>query len=161
MTGLALAVLRLALAVIFVAHGSNTLFGAWAAPGVGPGGLQNTAAHFAALGLHPEFAYAVASGVIQLAGGVLLGIGWFARWASIALLAVVSVAVWKEQVKWGFFLNWIGTPGQGHGLEYSVALAAALVCFVLAGAGEWSIDGLRARSAASQAAGRARLRGKV
>jgi putative oxidoreductase len=161
MTGLALAILRLALAVIFVAHGSNTLFGAWTSPGIGPGGLQNTAARYAALGVHPEFLYAVISGVVQLVGGVLLGMGWLARWAALALLAFVALSIWKEQLKWGFFLNWIGTPGQGHGLEYSVALGGALVCLVLAGAGEWSIDGLRARSAASQAAGRARLRGKM
>ena len=161
MTGLGLAVLRLALAVIFVAHGSNTLFGAWSSPAVGPGGPQNMATHFAALGLHPEFVYAVMSGVVQLAGGVLLGIGWFARWASLALLGLIALGVWTEYLKWGFFLNWTNTPGLGHGVEYAVALGGALVCFVLAGAGEWSIDGLRARSAASQAAGRARLRGKV
>jgi putative oxidoreductase len=161
MTGLGLAVLRLTLAVVFVAHGAHELFGVWAGPGVGPGGVQTSAAHFSALGLHPEMLIAVAAGLVQLVGGALLGIGWLARWASIALIAYLSIGVWKEQLKWGLFLNWTGTANQGHGLEYSLAIGGALVCLVLAGAGEWSIDGLRARSASSRAAGRARLRGKV
>ena len=127
----------------------------------GPGGVQNSAAHFAALGLHPETLIAIVAGVVQLLGGFLLGIGWFVRVASIALIAYLSIGIWKEHLKWGLFLNWIGAANFGHGVEYSMAIGGALLCLVLAGAGEWSIDGLRARSVASRAAGRARLRGKV
>jgi uncharacterized membrane protein YphA (DoxX/SURF4 family) len=46
-------------------------------------------------------------------------------------------------------------------MEYAVVMIAALVCLTLAGSGEWSIDGVRSRSAASRAAGRARLRDRV
>jgi putative oxidoreductase len=161
MAGLGLVVLRIALAVVFVMHGSNKLFGMWAGPGVGPGGLQNTAAQYAALGLHPEFLLAVLAGVIQFVGGLLIGVGVLTRWASAALVLYLALGIWKEHVHWGFFLNWIGTPGRGQGVEYSIVLIGALVCLVLAGAGDWSLDGRRAHSRARQAAGRARLRGKL
>jgi putative oxidoreductase len=161
MAGLGLVVLRLALAAVFVAHGAHKLFGVWGDPGVGPGGLQITASQYAALGLHPEFLLAVLAGVTQLVGGLLLGLGYFTRWAAAAIVIYLGVGAWKAHLQWGFFLNWIGTSGRGHGIEYSVALAGALVCLMLTGAGDWSLDGLRASSTAARAAGRARLRGKL
>jgi putative oxidoreductase len=161
MPGLGLLVLRLVLAVVFVAHGANILFGAWAGPGVGPGGLQITAQQYAALGLHPEFLLAVLSGVTQLIGGLLLSIGLLTRYASAALVIYVGMGLWKEHLQWGFFLNWIHNPRQGLGIEYSVTLAGALICLAFIGGGSWSIDGQRQNTRAARAAGRARLRGKV
>jgi uncharacterized membrane protein YphA (DoxX/SURF4 family) len=52
------------------------------------------------------------------------------------------------------------TPGVGHGVEYNLMLIAALLCLALGGPGAFSIDHSRERSAASDAAGRARLRSK-
>ncbi len=158
MTGLGLLVLRLALAAVFVAHGANILFGLWGGPGIGPGGLHATAAQYAAFGLHPEMLLAVLAGVVQLAGGLLVGFGLLTRPAALALALYVGLGMWIEHVKWGFFLNWIRNPQQGLGIEYSLTLAAALVCLMLAGGGEWSIDGRQVHRRAARAAGRARLR---
>jgi putative oxidoreductase len=156
MSALGFAVLRLGLAVVFVAHGAHTLFGTWAGPGIGPGGLDHTAAYLDSLGLHPAFLLALLAGLTELAGGCLVGIGYVTRWAALALVGDVGISIWKEQLQWGFFLNWAGETGHGHGVEYSVVLAAALVCLLLAGPGEWSIDGQRDRSAAYRASARAR-----
>ena len=161
MSGAGLAVLRAVLAVVFAAHGAHILFGAWPGPGAGPGGLEATAHEYAALGLHPEFLLAVLSGVTQLVGGLLLLIGLLTRYASVALLAYVGLGIWKEHLQWGFFLNWVRSPQQGLGVEYSVTLAGALICLILIGGGDWSIDGRRVQSRAARVAGRARLRGKV
>jgi putative oxidoreductase len=161
MAGLGLLVLRLALAAVFVAHGSNELFGAWAGPGVGKGGLANTAALYASLGVHPEFVLAVLASVTQLVGGLLVGVGYFTRWASAAIIIYLAIGIWKAHWPWGFFLNWTGAPGRGQGIEFSVVLTSALVCLILTGAGRWSIDGQRASSRATRAAGRARLRGAM
>ena len=161
MPGLGLVILRLVLAVVFVAHGTNILFGSWAGPGVGPGGLQVTAQQYAAMGLHPEFLLAVLAGITQFVGGLLLAGGLLTRYASVALLIYVGVGLWKEHLQWGFFLNWIRSPQQGLGIEYSVTLAGALIALALIGGGSWSIDGQRQSTQASRAAGRARLRGKV
>ncbi len=159
--GLGLAVLRLALATVFIAHGAHILFGLWPGPGIGTGGLDLTAQSFAAMGLAPAFPLAVLVGIIETLGGVLLAIGWFARVAAPLLAAVVAVAIWKAQWTYGFFLNWTGVSDRGQGYEYSVLLIGALVCLALTGAGEWSIDGQREATRASRQAGRARLRGKL
>lgn len=153
--------LRLVLAVVFIAHGANKLFGLWAGPGIGVGGPDVTAQFFAAVGLEPNFPLAVAVGAIELVGGILLVIGWFTRIAAPALIIVTIVAIWKVHYQWGFFLNWVGAPDRGQGMELSIVLIGALLCLALAGAGEWSIDGTREKSAQSRAAGRARLRGKL
>jgi putative oxidoreductase len=161
MVSLGLLVLRLALAVVFFAHGANILFGSWSGPGIGGGGLTATAAYYVSLGLEPGWALALLSGSVQLIGSVLLGFGFLTRWAGMALAGFVAVGVWKEHLKWGFFLNWTFAPNQHHGIEYSLLLASVLLAFILGGAGDWSIDGYRQNRAASRAAGRARLRGKV
>lgn len=161
MIGLGLAVLRLALATVFVAHGAHILFGLWAGPGIGSGGLDLTAQAFAAMGLTPAFPLAVLAGIVEFAGGILLAIGWFTRVAAPLLALVICVTIWKMQWAYGFFLNWMGAPDRGQGFEYSVLLLAALVCLSFTGAGEWSIDGQREASRASRQAGRARLRGKL
>jgi len=159
--GLGLMALRLVLAVVFIAHGAHRLFGLFAGPAIGVGGPEATARIFATFGLEPNFPLAVLAGGLALLGGVLLAIGWFTRLAAPILAIVTLVAVWKTQWPWGFFLNWVGVPDRGQGFEFSVVLIGALVCLTLTGAGDWSIDGTRANSAAARAAGRARLRGKI
>ena len=158
MTGLGLAVLRLTLAGALLAHGIHQLSGMFAGPGNGPGGLAATAAYFSGLGLEPGFAFAVLASTIQVLGGFLIAIGLLTRWASIALLGYLGVLVWKDQSRWGFFMNWVLDPTRGHGYEYSLLIAGGLLCLVFAGGGDWSIDGRRANRAASRASARARLR---
>src|SRR5205823_10667578 len=102
MAGLGLVAIRIVFAVVFVAHGANILFGAWAGPGIGPGGLQSTANQYAILGLHPEFLLAILAGVTQLIGGLLIGFGLLTRYAAAALLIYVGIGIWKEHLKWGF-----------------------------------------------------------
>ena len=148
--------LRVAIAAVFVVHGAHILFGLWSGPGVGPGGLDPTSARFDAAGLSPGYVMAVLAGVIQLGAGALLGIGWLVRWASIALLFYLGITAWKMHLPWGYFLNWVSSPGRGHGLEFAIVIAAALVCLILTGGGALSLDGCRASHAASRAAGRAR-----
>jgi putative oxidoreductase len=161
MNGLGLLVLRLTLAVVFVAHGAHTLFGVWSTPGIGPGGITSMGAFYASVGLEPGGPLAFLAGVTQLIGGVLLAFGFLARWASIALATYIGVGLWKVHVHWGFFLNWTGAADRREGMEYSVIVGGALVCLILAGAGDWSVDGRRSSREARAAAGRARLRGKV
>ena len=148
--------LRLTVAAVFTMHGLHTLFGLFAGPGVGPGGLDAASARLDAAGFTPGHVMAVLAGLVQLGGGALLAAGWLTRWASLALLVYTGITAWKLHARWGFFLNWVGDPGRGHGLEYVLVLAAALVCLMLAGGGAVSLDGRRSSRAASRAAGRAR-----
>jgi putative oxidoreductase len=147
------AVLRLTVGTVFVAHGAQKLFGVW-----GGGGPEGTAAYFSQLGLNPSYPLALAAGVTELMGGLMLILGAYILVASPALLVVMGVAVWKVHYMNGFFLNWGLAPDQGHGFEFNLVLAAALVALMLTGAGAFSIDRRRARDAEAEAAGRARLR---
>ena len=149
---------RLAVAVVLFAHGAHTLFGAFAGPAIGPGGIDQLTAHYVALGLQPALALAALTGVVQVAGSLLLLIGWLARYAAAVNGLVVILGIWREQAAWGFFLNWTGDPNRGHGVEYAIVLLAAMLLIVFAGAGDLSIDGRKARRVAARAAGRARLR---
>jgi putative oxidoreductase len=160
MNGLGLFVLRLALAAVFIAHGAHTIFGVWSTPGIGPGGLIATGEFYTALGVPGGAWIALLAGVTQFCAGVLIGLGWFTRGAIVALLIYLAAGFWKVHMHWGFFLNWQGVAGRREGMEYSILVAGALVCLLIAGAGEWSFDGRRESRSARAAAGRARLRGR-
>lgn len=161
MSAIGLALLRLALAVVCLAHGTHTLFGWWSNGGIGPGGLTQAAAYLAAAGLKPAFPLAVLSAVAEVVSGVLLVFGWFTRIAAIIQIVDIGIGMWTMHLKWGFFLNYTNDPMRGHGVEYWIVMLAALACLALTGPGALSIDGRRANRAAARAAGRARLRGKV
>jgi Predicted membrane protein len=151
------AVLRVAVGVVFVAHGAQKLFGVWG--GAGPSG---TAAFLAQLGLTPAMPLALLAGLVELAGGLMLILGALTLIAALALAIDMGVATYKVHLANGFFLNWNLTPNQGHGYEFGLVLIGALVALMLTGPGALSIDGRRARSAEAEAYGRARLRaGKV
>jgi putative oxidoreductase len=149
-------VLRLAIGAVFVAHGAQKLFGVW-----GGGGPSGTAAFFQALGLSPAYVLALLVGLVEFVGGLMLIGGAYTMATAAVLAAEMVVAVWKVHLPYGFFLNWTGAPGVGHGIEFNVVLIAGLVSLVLGGPGAFSVDGRRARTAEIDAYGRARLRGGV
>lgn len=147
------AVLRLGLGLIFAAHGAQKLFGVW-----GGGGIAGTTAFFEQLGLPLARILAVAVGVTEFGGGLLLILGAFTSVAALALGVVMLGAIWTVHRPHGFFLNWSLAPEAGFGYEFNLALLAGLLCLALTGAGALSIDGRRADAAEREAFGRARLR---
>ena len=147
------AVLRIALAMVFIAHGAQKLFGIWGGPG-----LDATAGFFAQMNLQPAMPLAFVISVLEFAGGLLLLAGAFTFVTSLLLAVDMIVAIITVHLEAGFFLNWNLVPGQGHGFEYNLTLMAALICLMLTGPGALSVDGRRASHAAAAAAGRARIR---
>jgi putative oxidoreductase len=106
----------------------------------------------------PGFPLAVLVGLTQFVGGLLLVGGYLTRWSATALALVTLLLAWKSHFAWGFFMNWLGEPGRGHGVEFALLLIAACICLALTGGGDWSLDARRARRDSYLAAGRARLR---
>jgi putative oxidoreductase len=145
--------LRIAVGAVFLAHGAQKLFGVW-----GGGGLSGTAAFFAQLGLSPAYPLALFVALVEFLGGLLVMAGAFTFVTAIVLTLNMLVAVWKVHLANGFFLNWTIAPGQGHGYEFNLVLIASLVSLTLTGPGALSVDGWRAQTAETEAAGRARLR---
>ena len=149
-------VLRVVCGVMFVAHGMQKLFGMFDG-----GGLAGTAAYLDSLGLSPGYPLAVAVGLTEFVGGLMLVAGVLTRYVTVALIAVMLGAIWSLHLGNGFFLNWANTPGRGHGVEYDLVIVAALLAIMLSGPGALSVDYRRARSAEAYAYGRARLRNKL
>jgi uncharacterized membrane protein YphA (DoxX/SURF4 family) len=145
------------LGVALVTHGAHGLFGVFAGPNVGPGGLSQVTSYMAALGLTPAFGVAVTDGVIRLGGGLLVGAGWLTRAASAVVATYLFLMLFRDNARWGLFLNWTLDPARGHGMEFSLVLIGGLLCLTLPGAGAWSIDGVRSRAGAERAAGHPRL----
>ncbi len=112
--------LRIALSIIFFAHGYPKL------AHLG-GGMQG---FFVEHGLPGYFVYV--SGALEVFGGMALMLGLFTRPAALLLAAEMSVAIWKVHSSKGYLAV--------H--EYEFPLALAVACFALAtvGAGAFSLD---------------------
>lgn len=144
MHGGGITILRLALGVVFLAHGLPKLL-----PVFG-GSPAETAAMFEASGLQPALLLVLIVGVIELFGGAAIILGVWTRFAAILLAINMGVAIWKIHLPHGFFLNLSLEPGVGHGYEFAMVLLGGLVCLLLNGPGVVSIDGYRARTGATR-----------
>ena len=118
--------LRMTIGGTFVVHGTQKLFG-WFG-GYGPDG---TGQFFESLGLRPGKRNAVAAGVTEASGGVLIALGLATPLATAGLSAVMitalRTAVWNEGFK----------PATG---EHEVLLAAAALALTDTGPGAPSLD---------------------
>jgi putative oxidoreductase len=119
--------LRLALGIIFVAHGAQKVFGMW-----GGKGLAEFATGDAPLGLRPGWLWLGAAAISELVGGALVLIGLATRLGAFAVACVMLVAMFG--VHWGaFFMG-------NKGIEYTVALLGMALALVIAGGGQASVD---------------------
>jgi len=138
-------VLRAVVALVFIAHGAQKLFGMW-----GGAGLSGTATGFSQMGIEPAYWLAALAGVAEFGAGILLLLGAYTLAAATVLVVEMTAAIWMVHLRHGFFLP--------QGYEFNLTLIGALVCLMLTGAGALSVDGRRASHAAAAAAGRARIR---
>jgi putative oxidoreductase len=127
----ALVVVRIGLAWIFVYHGAGTLFGAF-----GQAGIHGHAIFFANVAhLHPGTFFAVLSGVTEFFGGLAVGLGIFGRLAASALVGDMVIAM--VTVTWR---NGIVSNAAGSGYELNVTLIALALVIVILGTGRFSLD---------------------
>ena len=128
--------LRLAVGIIFVAHGAQKLFG-W----FGGYGLEGTGQFFGSIGLNPGYLMALLAGAAEFFGGLALILGLLVRPAAAALAFAMLVAIFSVHFSKGFFLD-------KGGYEYALALFATSVSLLFSGAGRASLD--RALSAKNE-----------
>ncbi|MGV0992578.1 MAG: DoxX family protein [Mycobacterium sp.] len=133
---LGLLVLRLALGVVFIAHGLQKAFGWWGGSGLDGFKTTLTEAGYQNAGI---LTY-VAAGA-QIAAGVLLVLGLFTPVAAAGALAflVNSVLVTFDSQRRGGGLFIFGSDGA----EYLLALTAVAVAIILTGPGRYGFDGGR------------------
>lgn len=124
---LALLILRLALAVIFIAHGWNHAFGG--------GRIAGTTRWFASLGMRPARLHALAATLGELVAGVLLVAGLLTPLACAIVVGTMTVAWITNHAGNGFF---IFRPGEGY--EYVMVLTMFGAGLGGLGAGRASLD---------------------
>ncbi|HXG68180.1 MAG TPA: DoxX family protein [Blastocatellia bacterium] len=119
--------LRIAVGLIFMAHGAQKLFGVF-----GGYGISGTAQFFEQTGLVPGTFWAIVVGLVEFAGGLAVLLGLFTRYAAALLAVDMLVAILMVHLPNGFFLP--------NGFEYAFALLGASLTLVMGGAGELALD---------------------
>ncbi|MCU1724852.1 MULTISPECIES: DoxX family protein [unclassified Pseudomonas] len=132
--GWGMTVLRIFVGIIFMAHGSQKLFG-W----FGGGGLAGTAQFMESLGLTPGTLMAALSGGAEFFGGLALVIGLLARPAAVALIGLLLVAIFSVHIHNGLFMA-------NNGYEFALALLGGAVAVLFEGAGRASVDAAISKS---------------
>jgi len=112
----ALAVLRIVAALLFLAHGTQKLFGF-------PGG-GNTVNLFSLMGL---------AGTLEVVGSIMLIIGLKTRIVAFILSGMMAVAYWMAHAPQSFYpvLN---------GGDAAILFCFVFLYLVFAGPGAWSLD---------------------
>jgi putative oxidoreductase len=120
--------LRIVIGGIFIAHGTQKLFG-W----FGGSGLEGTGTMMESLDMQPKRANAIAAGATEAGGGALILTGLGTPLAATGLIAVMLTAIRTAHWQKGFW-NYAG------GWEYNAVQIAALAALAGAGAGPVSLD---------------------
>lgn len=143
----ALIVVRIALAWVFIYYGSMKLFGAF--PGSGPHGIHQTALYMSHTAhLRPGEFFAVLAGLIEFGGGIAMALGLCARLAGLALFGDMVMAM--ITVTWATGIKSASAP---PGYQLNLALAALALAVALTGAGRFGVDALLARGFGRQKGG--------
>lgn len=119
----ALAVLRMVTALIFMAHGTQKLFGFPAPP---EGGFPSA------------FSLSWIGAILEFVGGLLILVGFYTRPVAFVLAGEMAVAYWMFHAPDSFFpvLN---------GGDAAILYCFVFLLFVFTGPGVWSVDGLQSR----------------
>jgi putative oxidoreductase len=122
--------LRIPIGIIFMAHGSQKLFG-W----FGGYGLEGTGQWMASIGLGPGVLMAFLAGSGEFFGGLFILLGLLTRPAATVLAFTMLIAIFSVHFENGLFLA-------NNGYEFGLALLAASVSLIFSGAGKAGLDNL-------------------
>jgi putative oxidoreductase len=121
----ALLIARIIVGVVFMAHGSQKVFGAFGGPG-----LSGFVHMLGPIG------YLVAIG--EFFGGLGLILGFLSRFSAAAIIVIMLGAIAMVHGKFGFFMNWMGQQA-GEGFEYHLLAIAVLSTILISGPGRFAI----------------------
>lgn len=122
----ALLLVRLLLGLVFMAHGSQKLFGAFMGPG-----LEAWVQMMGPIG------YLVAIG--EFFGGLCIFLGILSRFSAAAIAVIMMGAIALVHGENGFFLS-------ANGMEYALTLLVCALVILICGPGRYALASLLPRS---------------
>ena len=120
---LGLALMRIVVGGVFLAHGAQKLF---------QFGIAGVAGGMAQMGIPFPTVSAVLVTAAEFGGGLFLLLGLLTRLAAIPVAFTMLVAFLKVHMRNGLFLP--------NGFEYVLVLFAANLAFMISGPGAWALD---------------------
>jgi putative oxidoreductase len=120
--------LRLALAAVFIAHGSQKVLGTFNGPGFKAFTSGNTPFGF----MRPAWLWLAAAAFAEFFGGILVGLGFLTRIAALLIACVMITAI--AGVHWPAFF------AGNRGFEYPMTILAITIALLIAGGGQLSVD---------------------
>ena len=124
----ALLIVRLALGIIFIAHGGQKLF---------VYGLSGVSGSFGQMGIPMGHVVGPMVALLEFGAGIAVILGLLTRLAALGLAINMLGAIWFVHLENGFFLP--------RGFEFNLALIGLAFALVAAGAGRYSLDSMLSR----------------
>ena len=119
----AIALLRIIVGILFVAHGGQKLF---------VYGIEGTTGAFTQMGIFLPGIMAPLIALLEFFGGIALIVGFLTRLAGLGLAFNMLGAIAFVHLKGGFFMP--------TGYEFALTLLVASIGLVIAGSGAFSVD---------------------
>src|SRR5262245_2686881 len=119
---------RVVFGSLIAVHGSQKLFGWFGGYGIG-----GTGGFFESLGFRPGQLFAMAAGLAESGGGLLLAVGLFEPAAAAAIISVMIVAIVAVHSRNGLL-------AMTNGVELPLLNAIAAASLALTGPGAYSLD---------------------
>jgi putative oxidoreductase len=120
---------RLALAAVMIAHGSQKVLGTFNGPGFKTYVAGNTPFGF----MRPTWFWLAMAAFSEFLGGILIGLGFLTRVGAFFVACVMLTAIIGVHLPGGFFAN-------NRGYEYPLSLLAMALALLIAGGGQLSVD---------------------
>ena len=127
-------VARIALFIVFFAHGSQKFLGWFGGSGF------DSSMNYLNQDLGIPLVLAAIAILSQFFGSILIQIGLLTRVVALGFAVNMIVAIFTERIHHGFFINWENKINVGNGMEMNLMLLSLSIILIISGGGRFSLD---------------------